>query len=311
MDHMGVDYMRNRSDHLVPIILLIIGMMIFLGCFCSIVKADEAVVRDRFTFRQSVPAYIGTNYSNSSDYRSQDAPYVRTQIGQEMIGRPVGVGALDFRPVIGFVWRATNWPVGAISSPIEENNYLPSAGLHINARGANDQYALLQMSDGSVQEKWLWQEDTSGRWRGADLYWGHQSTGTDSISGSWDRVIGQTTFGFWMVVGNKRVDLTGTARGWYVINTGSETAGLLDYVNFKAWEDVGGEVDIAITVPELAHVVVNLGLSYQNYELYVPLAASWDISLFGQFHHGNFERMFNYRERPDAGIVGIAYTPVM
>lgn len=260
-----------------PVLALVAGIMIVSGFWCSLARAG-----DNIRFRQHLPMYIATNYSTSPEWSKQNAPYLKAQasMAASLLKSPILVGPLALDPELAFTWRAVNWPVGKFSSPIEENNYLPEAFVRVN-------------------------EDTTGWFRGGRAGWLHNSTGTDSSSGSIDRVLVESKFAHRLIVNGSALDLTGYVRGWYTVSTGAETAGIEDYINFAAWRDAGGEVQI-VAEAKAIRAVVTMGLSYQDYEAYIPFYAAYDLSLFGQLHHGNADGIVDYADRHTSGGVGIA-----
>jgi outer membrane phospholipase A len=262
---------------------LALGVVIVASVLCSTARAGDAV-----RFRQHLPMYVSTNYSDSDDWSDENAPYLKAQasMAASILRSPVVIGPVSVDPELAFTWRAVNWPVGAESSPIMENNYLPEAFIRVN-------------------------EDEAGWFRGGRIGWLHNSTGTggapDSTdpSGSIDRVLLESKFAHTLTVGEKPLYITGYVRGWYTISTGAETVGIEDYINFAAWEDAGGEVMVAIETDAI-RAVVTLGLSYQQYEAYIPFYAAYDLSFFGQLHHGNADGLLDYEDRHTSGGVGIA-----
>ncbi|MGH7178827.1 MAG: phospholipase A [Tepidisphaeraceae bacterium] len=263
---------------------LVAGAMIAGMLLCSVARAQE---RDPVRFRQHMPMYFSTDYSNSVLREEGESPNVKAQasMAASVLRAPVVIGGLHFDPYLAFTWRAVDWPVGAESSPIQENNYLPEAFIRINENG-------------------------DGLYRGARVGWLHNSSGTDSMSASIDRVLLETKFAhdvlFSFGGSPATLYLYGYVRGWYVMGTGMETEGIKDYINFGMLEDVGGELMAVAEIPEAVRAVVTLGLSYQNYELYIPLAKAYDLSLFGQLYNGYADGIMNYADRHTSGGVGIA-----
>ncbi len=252
--------------------------------FCAVAHAGE---RDPVRFRQHLPMYVATDYSSSESWEEKDTPYLKAQasMAASVLRYPVKFGGLSFDPYLAFTWRAVNWPVGAESSPINESNYLPEAFVRIN-------------------------ENAEGLYRGIRAGWLHNSTGTDSASASIDRVLIETKFAHevpFSVKGDPQtLYITGYVRGWYTLSTGENTEGIKDYINFGLWDDAGGELMAIAEIPDALRLVVNLGLSYQEYELYIPLAKAYDISLFGQVRNGNANGIVNYEDRATSGGVGLA-----
>jgi len=265
---------------------LIIGVIIVGGVLCEAAHAGE---KEPIRFGQLEPAYVATDYSTSPKWNKAETPYLKAQASMfmTMLRQPVVMKGHSFNPELAFTWRAVTWPVGAESSPISENNYLPEAYLRVD-------------------------EDEAGWWRGARIGWLHCSTGTgggseqDSISGSIDRVLLESKFAYSVPFNATVLNLTGYVRGWYVTGTGSQTNGIEDFINFKLWKDAGGELRVIGEVPDVMRGVVTLGLSYQHYEIYIPLAKAYDVDLFGQLHHGNANGILDYADRATSGGVGLA-----
>lgn len=263
--------------------VLVAGLLVG-GFWCAVARAAES---EAIRFRQHLPMYISTDYSNSEEWDESGAPYLKAQasMAASVLRAPVVIGGLAFDPALAFTWRAVSWPVGAESSPINENNYLPEAFIRIN-------------------------ENEDGLYRGARVGWLHNSSGTDSASASIDRVLLETKWAhdvLFSFAGNPAtLHLYGYARGWYVMGTGAETEGIKEYIDFAVLEDVGGELMAVAEIPEAVRLVVTLGLSYQNYELYIPLAKAYDVSLFGQLHNGAADGIVNYDDRHTSGGVGLA-----
>jgi outer membrane phospholipase A len=251
--------------------------MVILACYALCARAEGNV-----RFRQHMPMYIATDYSTSDKWEKDSAPYLKAQasMAASVLREPLNFGPVKVDPQLAFTWRAVEWPVGAFSSPITESNYLPEAFIRIN-------------------------EDDTGWFNGGRIGWLHNSTGTDSSSGSIDRVLLESKFGYTLVVGESLIDLHGYVRGWYTVSTGAETAGIEDYINFAAWSDAGGEVQV-IAEGEMLRAVVTLGLSYQHYEVYIPFADAYDLSLFGQLWNGYADGIVDYADRHTSGGVGIA-----
>lgn len=275
----------KRGGVLVAILAGLVLAGITLLFWCGVAGAAES--SEPVRFRQHLPMYLATDYSTSPDWEEADAPYLKAQasMAASVLRAPVVIGALAFDPYLAFTWRAVNWPVGAESSPILENNYLPEAFLRIN-------------------------ENSEGLYRGARVGWMHNSSGTDSASASIDRVLVETKWAhevLFSFAGNPAtLYLYGYARGWYVLGTGAETAGITDFIDFSLWEDAGGELTAVAEIPEAIRAVVTLGLSYQNYEIYIPLAKAYDVSLFGQLHNGAADGIVNYSDYHTSGGVGLA-----
>lgn len=248
----------------------------------GIVAVKCASAEDNIRFRQHLPMYIATNYSDSQDWEKENTPYLKAQasMAASILRSPVVIGPVALDPELAFTWRAVNWPVGKFSSPIEESNYMPEAFLRVN-------------------------EDEAGYFRGGRIGWLHNSTGTDSSSGSIDRVLAESKFAHEVQIGARTLALTGYVRGWYTVSTGAETAGIENYINFSQWKDAGGEL-MVVAETEAIRAVVTLGLSYQQYEAYIPFYAAYDLSLFGQLHHGYADGIVDYGDRHTSGGVGIA-----
>lgn len=266
---------------------ILISLAIAWAIGLLLVLSAKAADKEPIRFRQHMPLYITTDYSNSEDWDAAGAPYLKAQasMAASVLRAPVVVGGLAFDPSLAFTWRAVSWPVGAESSPINENNYLPEAFIRIN-------------------------ENEDGLYRGARVGWLHNSSGTDSASASIDRVLLETKWAHDLLFSFNGSPATlylyGYARGWYVMGTGAETEGIKDFINFDVLEDVGGELMAVAEIPEAVRLVVTLGLSYQNYELYIPLAKAYDVSLFGQLHNGAADGIVNYEDRHTSGGVGLA-----
>jgi len=259
---------------------LVAGVLIVGLSLCSLARAQG---REPVRFRQHLPMYIATDYSSSESWDQANAPYLKAQasMAASVLKHPVVIGGVSMDPYLAFTWRAINWPVGAESSPINESNYLPEAFVRVN-------------------------EDATGLFRGGRIGWLHNSTGTDSMSASIDRVLLESKFSHELPFNGKTLFLTGYVRGWYVLSTGMGTEGIKEYIDFALWEDAGGELMAVAEIPGAIRVVVNLGLSYQDYEVYIPLAEAYDISLFGQMHNGNANGIVNYEDRATSGGVGLA-----
>jgi len=271
----------SGCNRLAAVSCLVAGFAI---AFCSLARAAE---RKPIRFRQHLPMYVATNYSTSDSWDKADSPYLKAQasLAASILRKPVVIGPVSMDPNLAFTWRAVNWPVGADSSPILENNYLPEAFLRVN-------------------------EDETGWFRGGRVGWLHNSTGTggelDSVSGSVDRVLVESKFAYSVPFAEHVLELTGYVRGWYITSTGSETAGIVDYIGFGLWDSAGGELMAIAELPGTIRAVVNLGLSYQDYEVYIPFAPAYDLELFGQLHNGNANGLLDYADRATSGGVGIA-----
>lgn len=276
--------MRARRFNPVGI-ALILSFITVLGIVC--VKCVHAEGEKQLRFRQHLPMYVATDYSTSEEFDKDDTPYLKAQasLAASLLRNPVVVGPVSLDPEIAFTWRAVNWPVGAESSPIVENNYLPEAFLRVN-------------------------EDESGWFRGGRVGWLHNSTGTGgdslAVSGSIDRVLLESKFGYEVPFQSQTIYLTGYVRGWYVTGTGASTNGIQEFINFKLWDSAGGELMAMAELPGTIRVVVNLGLSYQDYEVYIPFAPAYDLDLFGHLHNGNANGILDYEDRATSGGVGIA-----
>lgn len=260
--------------------------MILGSVLCTVARCQE---KEPIRFGQLEPAYVATDYSDSEKWNKAETPYLKAQASMFMtlMRQPVVIKGLSFNPELAFTWRAVTWPVGAESSPILENNYLPEAYIRVN-------------------------EDETGWWRGARAGWLHCSTGTgggsemDSVSGSLDRVLLESKFAHQVPFSGTVLYLTGYVRGWYVAGVGAQTKGIENYINFGLWKDAGGELRVIGEVPDVIRGVVTLGLSYQHYEVYIPLAKAYDVDLFGQLHHGNANGILDYADRATSGGVGLA-----
>jgi len=136
--------------------------------------------------------------------------------------------------------------------------------------------------------------------------WMHASSGTDSNSASIDRVLVEGKFAHDMIVGQHFLYLTGYVKGWFVLGTGMGTEDITKYIDFARFEDFGGEVLLMAEIPGVIRAVAELGLSYQHYEVYIPLAPAYDVDLFGQLHNGNANGIVNYEDRATSGGVGLA-----
>ncbi|MDH4038391.1 MAG: phospholipase A [Candidatus Krumholzibacteria bacterium] len=268
------------------LILILVALAVAGIASVKCAKADPVGPREPspLRFRQFKPAYIATDYSTSEDWRKDYTPYLKAQASMAMsiLRSPVGLGPASLDPELAFSWKANLWPIGAPSSPIQENIYMPEAFIRFN-------------------------EDESGWWRGARAGWMHASSGTDTMSASIDRVLVESKFGAEMLLNDQYfLYLTGYVRGWWVAGVGSETADIVDYINFARLRDFGGEVMLTLEVPDVIRVVGEFGLSYQHYEVYIPLADAYDIDLFGQLWNGNANGINNYQDRATSGGVGLA-----
>jgi outer membrane phospholipase A len=269
---------KARRDEWGAVAALVAGVIVVSLVLCHTARA-QAPLR----FGQLKPAYIASDYSNSDGWDKEQAPYLKAQASMFMtvLRNPLVVKGLTFNPELAFTWQANKRQVGAESSPITESIYSPEAFVRVA-------------------------EDTTGYFRGGRVGWLHNSSGTDSASASIDRVLLETKWAYSLPFQGRVLELTGYARGWYVLQTGSGTEDIMAYINTSFWEDAGGELMLVAEVPEVIRAVVEVGLSYQHYELYVPLAKAYDIDLFGQIHAGNANGIVEYADRATSGGVGLA-----
>lgn len=252
---------------------IIIVLAVF---FCVAIAMCAEASEYPISIRQHKPNYIMTHYSDNPDFKDDEAPHVKAQVSfaVPVFQAPKSIKGLEFIPELAFTWTAQKWPIGAESSPMEENNYAPEIYLRLNPG------------------------DTSGVYRGTRLGYLHTSTGTDSNSGSWDRLASTITFarGEW---------LTLYVSGWWAFKYGMETEPLKYFANFAKLEDFGGEV-IVVGEFDAIRLAATLGLSWQELEAFVPLQESYNIYLYGQLHNGNVASLNRYAERELSGGAGIA-----
>lgn len=257
------------SDRKLTILLFVAFLFVVAVAMC----AKAGPLQD---IRQYKPIYLMTHYSDGEWYDKESAPYVKAQISFAVpaLREAKSVKGVEFVPELAFTWVAQNWPVGAESSPIDENNYAPEIFLHFSPN------------------------DTSGLYRGFTTGWLHTSTGTDSNSGSWDR---------WQLETKFALDdlLFIYVQGWFVMDYGMETEPIKNYTNFAKLQDFGGKVLIAADL-SMIRLAGTLGLSWQELEAFIPLQESYNLYLYGQFHNGNAASLNRYAERETSGGVGVA-----
>lgn len=247
-------------------------VFVFICAFAMCARAESPLA----AIRQYKPIYVMTHYSDGEWWEKDNTPYIKSQISFAVpaLREPKAIKGVEFIPELAFTWTAHNWPIGKESSPIEENNYAPEIFLHFSPG------------------------DTSGTYRGFTTGWLHTSTGTDSTSGSWDRMQLEMKFaqGDWLYI---------YVQGWYVMAYGMETEPIKFFANFSNIEDFGGQVRGVVNF-DMLRLAATLGLSWQNIEAFVPLQESYNLYLYGQFHNGNVASLNRYAERETSGGVGVA-----
>lgn len=228
------------------------------------------------------PTFIATAYSDNDKAQDPaDSPHVRARVG---FSTPITrkyqvVGPILWRPEVAFVWRAQRWPIGAESSPITESIYQPEAFVAL-APGSDIMLGPFEFEGGRIG-------------------WTHQSNGTDSLSASWDRVTfeGTVAYGDWLRV---------SARGWYVLDTGMDTSGIVNYANFGAWQNAGGELYVEAFF-DFAKFRGTLGLTSQDVEAAIPFADFWAASLILWFHNGEMGSLVDYATAETIGGAGVGF----
>lgn len=247
--------------------------------------AGNASAQEKWTptIRFNGPSYFATAYGDDSGYiDNTQSPNARARVSFTADATKWwwSLGPVLFRPEIGFTWYARRWPIGADSSPIGANNeYRPEAYL-----------AVVPGSDFGLWGVVLDQ---------ATVGWAHASNGQDaaSQSASMDRFVVTST----LKRGWLEVDLV----GWYLLDTGSETAGIVDYINFASWTDAGGEIR-AVARFDFAQAAMTLGLTSQDFEALIPMQDEWAIGVYVWCHNGAADGILDYSNDHTSGGAGIA-----
>ena len=272
---------RLRHFEWAGLACLVAGIAIIAAVLCTSAHAAEK----HPTIEPFGPSYFTFAGSTSDSYMdpSQD-PNARARTGF-MVPFTAGyqtVGKLLWRPEFAMEWMARRWPIGGDSSPIGENNeYRPQVGVTVAWADP------IKVGPVEIEKARI-------------IPWAHASNGqgVDAMSASMDASQAEVYAGW------KQFELV--LRGWYLLDTGSETAAIRDFINTPFWKNAGGNVQMTARF-DAASVQAVLGLSQQDVYLQLPFRQFWSFSFFGWMHNGEADGIVDYASKHTSWGGGISF----